>query len=79
VILFLASTVETFGFVNGKKRSQQSIACYLLFMCCAQGITQSCRLFWLTNSDLLYEPKCGGNVGGGGCGISGNEINSMEP
>jgi hypothetical protein len=27
-----------------------------------------CRLSWLTNSALVYEPKCGG-----GCGISANE------
>ncbi len=25
-----------------------------------QGVTKRCRLFWLTNSALVYEPKCGG-------------------
>ncbi len=25
-----------------------------------QGVTKICRLSWLTNSDLVYEPKCGG-------------------
>jgi hypothetical protein len=24
------------------------------------GVTKRCRLSWLTNSDLVYEPKCGG-------------------
>jgi hypothetical protein len=31
-----------------------------------QGVTKRCRLFWLTNSALVYEPKCGG-WGGGSC------------
>ncbi len=34
-----------------------------------QRVTKTCRLSWLTNSALVYEPKCGG----GGCGISANE------
>ncbi len=25
-----------------------------------QGVTKRCRLSWLTNSALVYEPKCGG-------------------
>jgi hypothetical protein len=25
-----------------------------------QGVTKRCRLSWLTKSDLVYEPKCGG-------------------
>jgi hypothetical protein len=24
-----------------------------------QGVTKRCRLFWLTNSALVYESKCG--------------------
>jgi hypothetical protein len=24
------------------------------------GVTKRCRLSWLTNSALVYEPKCGG-------------------
>jgi hypothetical protein len=31
-----------------------------------QGVTKRCRLSWLTNSAIVYEPKCGG----GGCGGS---------
>jgi hypothetical protein len=31
-----------------------------------QGITKRCRLYWLTNSTLVYEPKCGGREG---CGV----------
>ncbi len=38
-----------------------------------QEVTKS--LSWLTNSALVYEPKCGG---GGGCGVSANEY-SYEP
>jgi hypothetical protein len=26
----------------------------------SQGVTKICRLSWLTNSALVYEPKCGG-------------------
>jgi hypothetical protein len=28
-----------------------------------QGVTRRCRLSWLTNSALIYEPKCGGRGG----------------
>ncbi len=28
-----------------------------------QGVTKRCRLSWLTNSALVYEPKCGGRRG----------------
>jgi hypothetical protein len=28
-----------------------------------QGVTKRCRLSWLTNSALVYEPKCGGGGG----------------
>jgi hypothetical protein len=34
-----------------------------------QGVIKRCRLSWLTNSALVYEPKCGR----GGCGVSANE------
>ncbi len=36
-----------------------------------QGATKRCRLYWLTNSLLVYEPKCGGT--GGSCEASANE------
>jgi hypothetical protein len=42
----------------------------------SQGVTKRFRLSWLTNSALVYEPKCGGLVGEGGggiCGVSANE------
>ncbi len=32
----------------------------------AQGVTKKCRLAWLSNSTLVYEPKCG---------VSANEYN----
>ncbi len=32
-----------------------------------QGVIERCRLSWLTNSALVYEPKCGG-MGWGGLG-----------
>ncbi len=35
-----------------------------------QRVAKRCRLPWLTNSALEYEPKCGG---GGCCGVSANE------
>jgi hypothetical protein len=43
-----------------------------------QGVTKRCRLSWLTNSALVYEPKCGG-----GEGVAGSQPMSaavhMEP
>ncbi len=33
-----------------------------------QRVTKRCRLSWLTNSALVYEPLCGEKGGGGGCG-----------
>jgi hypothetical protein len=36
-----------------------------------QGVTKRCRLSWLTNSALVYEPNAGG--WGRVCGISANE------
>jgi hypothetical protein len=40
-----------------------------------QGVTKRCRLSWLTNSDLVYEPKC---EGAGGCGVSANEYTAVH-
>ncbi len=31
---------------------------------CCQGVTKRCRLSWLTNCTLVYEPKCWGRGGG---------------
>ncbi len=36
---------------------------------CNQGVRKRCRLSWLTNSALVYEPKCG-ERGGGLWGLS---------
>ncbi len=36
-----------------------------------QGVTKRCRLSWLTNSALVYEPKCGGR--GEVANVSANE------
>ncbi len=41
-----------------------------------QGVTKRCRLFWLTNSALVYDPKCGG--GGRGCGASANKYSYVR-
>jgi hypothetical protein len=35
---------------------------------CIKGVTKRCRLSWLTNSALVYEPKCWGKGGGGVAG-----------
>jgi hypothetical protein len=35
---------------------EYSISSYTAY----QGVTKRCRLSWLTNSALVYEPKCGG-------------------
>jgi hypothetical protein len=53
-----------------------SILYYLFtFLLAEQGVTKRCRLTWLTNSALVYDPKCGG---GGSCGdtaYTGAQIN----
>ncbi len=36
-----------------------------VFLRVSHGFTKRCRLSWLTNSTLVYEPKGGGGVGGG--------------
>ncbi len=38
-----------------------------------QGITERCRLSWLTNSTLVYEPIAQVLGVGGSCGVSANE------
>jgi hypothetical protein len=58
-------------------------------VCSRQGVTKRCRLSWLTNSALVYEPKMPKTAprtlflsfavynlrgeGVGGCGVSANE------
>jgi hypothetical protein len=42
-----------------------------------QGLTKRCRLSWLTNSALVYEPKCKRERGG--CGVSVSTAVQMEP
>jgi hypothetical protein len=39
------------------------LSCTLFFELSKQEVTKRCRLSWLTNSVLVYEPKCGGGVG----------------
>jgi hypothetical protein len=45
-----------------------------------QGVTKRCRLSWMTNSALVYEPKCRGVEGGGVAGSQpmGTAVH-MEP
>ncbi len=38
---------------------------------CTVPQLKRCRLYWLTNSTLVYELKCRGS--GGGCGVSSND------
>jgi hypothetical protein len=42
-----------------------------LFRSWNQGVTKRCRLSWLTNSALIFEPKCARR--GRGCRVSANE------
>ncbi len=45
---------------------------------CHRGVAERRLLSWLSNSALVYEPKCGGDLGGGG--VSANEYScSHEP
>jgi hypothetical protein len=54
--------------VAGQFRGQKGLAPLK-----TQGVTERCRLSWLTNSALVYEPKCVERGKGGGCGVSANE------
>jgi hypothetical protein len=44
-----------------------------------QGVTKRWHISWMTNSALVYEPKCGGEGGGGVAGgvhlYTGAQIN----
>jgi hypothetical protein len=40
-----------------------------------QGVIKRCRLSLLTNSDIVYEPKCGW-MGGGGGGAESQPMNT---
>ncbi len=58
---------------NGQKFSDK-IKPILNLIRMTLGATKRCRLCWMTNSALVYEPKCGAGWGGGGdCGVSSNE------
>ncbi len=58
---------------TGKARTKSAEA-----MVVKQGVTKRCcRLCWLTNSALVYEPKYGG-IGTGGGGGSGEKPNSKK-
>ncbi len=51
----------------------------LIFDYDMQRVKMRCRLSWLTNSALVYKPKCGGG-GGGSCGVSAIEYScTQEP
>ncbi len=52
----------------------KGLSFHLLNLPCNQGDTKRCHLSWLTNSALVYEPKC---VRGGSCGVSANECSCM--
>jgi hypothetical protein len=41
-----------------------------------QGVTKRCHLSRLSNSALVYEPKCRGR--GGRCGVSANEYSCTQ-
>jgi hypothetical protein len=67
--------------VKASRPTMASISIWLC-MCVADGamgleagVTNRCRLSWLTNSALLYKSQCGG---GGGCGVSANEYSSTQ-
>jgi hypothetical protein len=61
--LRLTIQIQTVPLVN--KSIKQSKRCVT-----TRGVTRRCRLCWLTNSALIYEPKGGEGVG---CKVSANE------
>ncbi len=66
-----------------RSKSELSKQIVKLFSVCiastplGRGVTMICRLSWLANSALLYEPKRGGGEGGG-CGVSANEYSCRQ-
>jgi hypothetical protein len=56
-IFLIVGTVSSLLATGGSQRD---------FVCLGQGVTKRCRLSLLTNSALVYEPKCRGMGGGGG-------------
>jgi hypothetical protein len=61
-----------------RERKKACFPCSSCSMDRNQGATNRCCLSWLTNSALVYEPKCGGE--GGSCGVSANEYScTQEP
>jgi SLIT-ROBO Rho GTPase activating protein len=51
-----------FGFHQSLSRAMmmRSSALEQVHTSTSRGVTKRCRLSWLTNSALVYEPKCGG-------------------
>jgi hypothetical protein len=50
---------------SGKQSFQRVSRQPTHFFTAVRGVTKICRLSWLTNSALVYEPKCG--MRGGSC------------
>jgi hypothetical protein len=59
----------------GPRLNINIIKYYIQYKIRHRGVTKKCRLSWLTNSAIVYEPKCGrmGWMGWGGGGVSANE------
>jgi hypothetical protein len=51
-------------FVSSVLAVTSEISLSFLKFVMAHGVTRRCRLSWLTNSVLVYKPKCGGGVAG---------------
>jgi hypothetical protein len=52
-----------------KNENVGNMYCTCMYFKISNGVTKICRLSWLTNSALVYEPKylvIRGGVGGGG-------------
>ncbi len=56
-------------------RTQKIPYYFTVNQCCVYTklLVWECRLSWLTNSALVYEPKCGGS-----CGVSANEVQYLQ-
>jgi hypothetical protein len=63
---------------EGKGTDTATLRIHIYLIRIKQGFTIRCRLSWLANSALVYEPKCGGRWEG--CGVSSNEYScTQEP
>jgi hypothetical protein len=73
--MFAFAGATSFPTIQSDMRDRrQFFTAVLIAMAGNQGGTKRLRLSWLTNSALVYEPKCGG---GGRCGAGSQPMRTV--